>query len=184
MSRKKEHRKCSVDRCRKRFHARGFCKSHYYSKKNPRFLESLSRRPRCKKRGCTEHRHGGGLCQKHYHAKNKKARNAVQRQYYRTQRGRFHYARSVAKYKGLAWRLSKKHYAELTGKSCFYCEGPLPEVGVGLDRVNNKKGYVRGNCLPCCAQCNTMRNVFLTVDEMVVVARALKRYRSRKKKAA
>lgn len=34
--------------------------------------------------------------------------------------------------------------------SCSYCGGP----GGGLDRTDNSKGHVSGNCVPACATCN------------------------------
>jgi hypothetical protein len=38
--------------------------------------------------------------------------------------------------------------------ACFYCSGPLPVAGYGIDRLNNLIGYVFANCVPCCETCN------------------------------
>ena len=34
----------------------------------------------------------------------------------------------------------------------------------GIDRVDNDKGYVRGNIVPCCTNCNIAKNTFLITE--------------------
>jgi hypothetical protein len=46
--------------------------------------------------------------------------------------------------------------------SCFYCgiKSNWPETHNGIDRFDNDKGYVEGNCVSCCHQCNSAKNNF------------------------
>ena len=76
---------------------------------------------------------------------------------------------------GVDWELSDVEFAELTSSPCFYC-GAAPSrvisnngavtlegfaharyVFNGVDRLDNKGGYVRGNVAPCCWRCNRMK---------------------------
>jgi hypothetical protein len=41
------------------------------------------------------------------------------------------------------------------GKPCAYCDREI--VTIGLDRVDNNKGYVVGNLVACCGTCNMMK---------------------------
>ncbi len=70
-----------------------------------------------------------------------------------------------SKRRGLTFDLSLDHFSELIFKNCEYC-GIEPSlirqhptfageiVYNGVDRVDNKKGYVVDNCVPCCKICN------------------------------
>jgi hypothetical protein len=53
--------------------------------------------------------------------------------------------------------------------NCHYCGGQLPRFNGGLDRKKNSKGYIRGNCVPCCTRCNSMKGPYLTYEEMVLI---------------
>lgn len=78
----------------------------------------------------------------------------------------FHQYWIKAKKRGLAFRLSKKIFRKITSSDCFYCGiVPLTSMEVdrkfngdylynGIDRIDNKKGYVLGNVVPCCGMCN------------------------------
>ena len=56
--------------------------------------------------------------------------------------------------------LSIDEYKELVvGRACFYCEHrPAEGQGLlGLDRVDNTRGYHARNCVASCARCNYMK---------------------------
>ena len=40
-------------------------------------------------------------------------------------------------------------------------------MGAGMDRLDNSKGYVEGNVVSCCYDCNTARFDNFTFEEMV-----------------
>lgn len=79
------------------------------------------------------------------------------------------YARS-AKIRGIEFSISKEEFRPLLLANCTYCGvGPgirwskadrykIADVSDfrynGVDRVDNLKGYVAGNCTPCCTICN------------------------------
>lgn len=67
-----------------------------------------------------------------------------------------------AKKRNLEFTLSDEQCMEFFEKSCYYCNTPYK--GLGIDRVNNKEGYVYENCKPCCYTCNLMKRV-MTFDE-------------------
>ncbi len=59
--------------------------------------------------------------------------------------------------RGHQWELTDKEATELVTGNCYYC-GDSPFKGCGsIDRVDNKKGYLRDNCVPCCGYCNMMK---------------------------
>lgn len=68
----------------------------------------------------------------------------------------------------------------LSKNKCHYCDAVLNRkthniygeklLGAGhIDRKDPRKGYVRGNCVPCCPPCNFAKNVYFTYEEMLVV---------------
>jgi hypothetical protein len=76
-----------------------------------------------------------------------KNRNSVRR--------RYSVLKSTAKKLGRDFTLSQEDYGVLVANNtCHYCGGCLPQAGCGLDRQDNRMGYVHGNVVPCCERCN------------------------------
>jgi hypothetical protein len=74
-----------------------------------------------------------------------------------------------AKHHGLIWSLSKDQTIVLLAGDCFYCGTPpsrtrkMPnKYGAftynGIDRLDNTKGYIIGNVVPCCTTCNLKKH--------------------------
>lgn len=77
------------------------------------------------------------------------------------------YKRKAEKRK-IDFALTKDEFRYFTKQNCHYCNClPLQEFDNGncsqlkasyfyngIDRKNNKEGYLRGNCLSCCGRCN------------------------------
>lgn len=58
-----------------------------------------------------------------------------------------------AKKRGIRFEITKDEFLVYIGKSCMYCGTKAR----GVDRIDNKKGYVVGNIGPCCGVCNHMK---------------------------
>lgn len=70
-----------------------------------------------------------------------------------------------AERRGFDWALSREQVREIIGKPCYYCgtepsnrkstkNSISPFVYGGIDRVDNRHGYLMTNVVPCCAVCN------------------------------
>lgn len=77
----------------------------------------------------------------------------------------------------LDWKLSKYEFLELIYGNCNYCGEPPSRlcnpvqwsglaqktsdaawiIRNGIDRVDNLKGYIKDNSVPCCTKCNLMK---------------------------
>jgi len=70
-------------------------------------------------------------------------------------------------------------YTQLVSiNQCYYCNGPLePTTGHSLDRIDNAKGYLRENVVPCCGSCNLLRGSLLTPEETRDIVSYLKKKR-------
>ena len=74
-----------------------------------------------------------------------------------------------AKKRGLSFELTREQFGDLTKQDCWYC-GAKPAQKAssnevkdfylynGIDRVENDKGYIFANCVPCCGRCNRMKS--------------------------
>lgn len=82
-----------------------------------------------------------------------------------------------ARERNLAWELSPEQFRILLQGECFYCHRPPSNckssashngayVYNGIDRQDNKAGYLPSNCVSSCARCNTMKSN-LSVGEFV-----------------
>lgn len=75
----------------------------------------------------------------------------------------FKVLRRRARYRGIEWGMSREAVVELSARPCHYCHAPPGHTFVHrqqtyrrstLDRLDSSKGYVEGNVVPCCLQCN------------------------------
>lgn len=87
-------------------------------------------------------------------------------------------ARGVARQRNLAFDLSFDEYTAIRRRPCHYCGHKLHDGGTGLDRLDNDKGYVRGNVVPSCWECNQARSVLFTPEEMLVIGEAIGRVKA------
>jgi hypothetical protein len=79
-----------------------------------------------------------------------------------------------ARSRGVAWCLDYELVRGLIFSPCHWCgadpEVPKRKLGYkrktlhiplpvnGIDRLDNDQGYVPGNCVPCCKECNGMKS--------------------------
>lgn len=101
-----------------------------------------------------------------------------------------HYLRNCRR-RGIAFHLSRAQFEALVTSACHYCARPpytpwnFQATGQmrdlfyysGIDRLDNEKGYVVDNVVPCCKECNGLKSDRLTESETRAVAQALLRHR-------
>jgi len=80
-----------------------------------------------------------------------------------------------AKRRGVKYGLTVEQFKDITQKDCFYC-GSKPSniyknkqsngeyIYNGIDRIDNNKGYIIDNIVPCCKSCNSAKGI-LTLQE-------------------
>ena len=69
-----------------------------------------------------------------------------------TPRGKYTWYKSKAKQRGILLELTFEEFESFWQKPCGYC-GAFIET-IGLDRVDNDKGYLYENVTSCCIGCN------------------------------
>ena len=102
----------------------------------------------------------------------------------RSPKRRFTEAKHSAKKRKIEWNLTLEEYTELIATPCYYCNNRLCEPvkrSVGLDRLDSNKGYEISNVVSCGYMCNCIKHMFLTPEEMKLVAKTLIEFRSQKK---
>jgi len=68
--------------------------------------------------------------------------------------------------RGIEWGFDNpEDLREFWDTPCHYCGGEV-EQRLGLDRIENDKGYIPGNLVQCCTTCNHMKRSH-SVDEWV-----------------
>ncbi len=55
-------------------------------------------------------------------------------------------------------------------KNCTYCG---TDKYIGCDRIDNNKGHIKTNVVPCCVKCNTVRGNNFTFDEMKILGKTI-----------
>ena len=71
--------------------------------------------------------------------------------------------RKNAKTRGIAFALPRALFLDLVTDVCFYC-GYAPSPINGVDRVDNTRGYVEGNVVSCCRECNQSKRARTRAD--------------------
>lgn len=108
-----------------------------------------------------------------YRQKNKKRIRMLDKIYYRkniekrkhylqTFKGRYKIIKSGAVNRNLEWKITIKQFESFWQKPCHYCGEKTKTIG--LDRVDNKKGYTIDNVVSCCPICNWMKRDYLVED--------------------
>lgn len=98
---------------------------------------------------------------------------AKSHKFIRSPHGRYLMCRSIAKRRKLPWEVSEDVYVRLISQPCTFCGYPLPETGLGLDRLDSGAGYTPENVVPCCWECNQAKSTVFTFDEMKVIGAAI-----------
>lgn len=89
----------------------------------------------------------------------------------------FHDKNKQAARRGIEFALGKESFISLIKRNCFYCNRPPSQTRLlpsphgrmlynGIDRIDSAKGYIDGNCVPCCKFCNSAKNT-LSVKQFI-----------------
>ena len=73
--------------------------------------------------------------------------------------------------RGIKFSVKFDEFMEIATSNCYYCGDPPSNIRKytyrdrvflsyynGIDRVDNNKGYVKGNMVPCCRICNKIKS--------------------------
>ena len=83
---------------------------------------------------------------------------------YSTSKYHFGIYKYKAKKRGLDFKIDFKEFQKLWQKKCGYCGSNIETVGI--DRIDNNKGYIKGNIKSCCWMCNNMKNTYTEKEFM------------------
>ena len=86
--------------------------------------------------------------------------------------------------RNLVFDITLEQFKKLVESDCFYCGKPPSNrtyhnkmngsyIYNGIDRVDNSKGYVIDNCVPCCKMCNWIK---LHISKQDFYAKIIKIY--------
>ena len=85
-----------------------------------------------------------------------------QKKYYKSDKHQFYKYRKNASDRKIEWEISFEEFCKYWNGRCYYCGEKID--GIGLDRVDNKKGYTIKNIIPCCSKCNYMKGTLTKQD--------------------
>jgi 5-methylcytosine-specific restriction endonuclease McrA len=83
---------------------------------------------------------------------------------------RFASIRHRASKKEIPFDLTQELIKHILNQPCCYCG---ETEGIQLDRKVGELGYTAANVVPACKRCNTVKSMYLTHAEMMVVAETL-----------
>jgi len=182
-----KNKKCS--KCKKEKNLENFCKDiKRNDKKNPwcktcckKYREANKEKISKYKKDWHQMNRVEILKKKREYSKTPVARtssNKGGKKYRATIKGRISTARKQSKRRNKTWDIPDEMYLNLIHCFCRYCgDTLLDETGIGLDRLNNDRGYFIDNVVPCCRACNSVRWIKYTYEEMLIIGKYLKKAR-------
>lgn len=101
---------------------------------------------------------------KDYYSNNKEEIRARLNIYRMTLVGQYHEYLKSARKRNYEFSLTKEDCEKFYNTQCYYCNNQIN--GLGIDRIDNDKGYILNNVVPCCYRCNIMKNNY-TKDSFI-----------------
>lgn len=86
------------------------------------------------------------------------------KKYYQTPKGRFKDYESQSSRRGFVFLIDFNFFNSMIQNNCIYCGVSNVEKTIGIDRVDNNKGYSFDNCVPCCSNCNYSKRGRTDID--------------------
>ena len=59
----------------------------------------------------------------------------------------------------------------ILSQRCVYCGD---HYRIGCDRIDNNRGHIKSNVVPCCVECNAIRNNFFSYEEMKILGKTIR----------
>ena len=87
--------------------------------------------------------------------KNSKSSKENRKNYTQGKKAKYAKYKSNAKTRNYPFNLTFEQFITFWQKSCYYCGDEIETIG--LDRVDNSRGYEIDNVVPCCKICNRMK---------------------------
>jgi hypothetical protein len=121
-----------------------------------------------------EHKKEKSKYNKQYSIINQEKLKEYHRAQNKTLKGRFRTAKGAAKKRNREFNLTFEQFSQEVIKPCFYCNDHFRKneigTGCGLDRLNNKIGYVVENIVSCCSHCNYLKSdVYSQIQTIAMV---------------
>ncbi len=112
-----------------------------------------------------------------YQANYRKTSNGIKklRQYNQEPKTIFRRYAAGARRRGLDFGLSYEQFMSFWQKPCHYCGMPIKTIG--LDRMDNEKGYVEGNVVSCCITHNRMKMGMTPMGFVMACAEVINHFR-------
>lgn len=80
------------------------------------------------------------------------------------------YYKSGARNRGIEFCITREQFESMWNKDCHYCGSYITTIGI--DRINNSRGYHIENIVACCTLCNMMKKT-LPVEKFIAHARLI-----------
>ena len=110
---------------------------------------------------------------KDYH-KNKEKRKdklkKIKKEYDISLNGKYNSYKNSANSRSLIFNLTREDFNLYWQESCWYCKREI--LTIGLDRVDNSKGYTLDNIVSCCESCNRAK-LAQTVEEFLLMCKLI-----------
>ena len=71
----------------------------------------------------------------------------------------------------IKFTLTFQQFDKIVKKDCHYCKTTVVDKPMGIDRVDNKKGYILSNSVSCCWTCNRAKSDMSYKDFMEYLKR-------------
>lgn len=84
-----------------------------------------------------------------------------------------------SKVRNIEFNLTESQFFELLKNECHYCGS---KENIGIDRINNNKGYSIDNCTACCSCCNYLKWK-MSYDYFITHCQKISDFMSRKEKS-
>lgn len=79
--------------------------------------------------------------------------------------------------RNIEFKLSENEFNNIISNSCYLCGLETSDINKnGIDRINNKKGYILENCKTCCGHCNLLKRNLLYEKLLEISERVYLRY--------